>query len=85
VKELVLIAIRIYRVVLSPLLGPSCRFHPSCSSYAMTCIEDHGVLHGAWLSLRRLLRCHPWNPGGYDPPPPRLDMHRKEEAPARAR
>jgi putative membrane protein insertion efficiency factor len=68
-KQLALLLIRIYQLTLSPLLGPSCRFEPSCSRYAMACIEGHGVLRGGWLAVRRILRCHPFNPGGYDPPP----------------
>lgn len=64
--------IRLYQVGLSPLLGPCCRFSPSCSHYACACIRDHGALRGGWLTVRRLLRCHPWHPGGLDlPPPPR--------------
>lgn len=58
-----------YRYLISPLLGSHCRFHPSCSSYAQAAIARHGVLSGGWLALRRLLRCHPWAPGGYDPVP----------------
>jgi putative membrane protein insertion efficiency factor len=69
VKRLVLVLIRAYQLVLSPLLGPSCRFEPSCSRYATACIDSHGVARGGWLSLKRILRCHPFNPGGYDPPP----------------
>ena len=61
--------IRVYQRVLSPLLGPCCRFTPSCSHYACECIRDHGALRGGWLTLRRLLRCHPWHPGGPDLPP----------------
>ncbi len=60
-----------YRYGLSPLLGPRCRFYPSCSAYALEAIEQHGALRGGWLSLRRLLRCHPWHPGGYDAVPER--------------
>jgi uncharacterized protein len=58
-----------YRYVLSPLLGRSCRFHPSCSEYAQEALERHGVRRGAWLALKRVGRCHPWHPGGYDPVP----------------
>ena len=62
--------IRAYQVLVSPLLGPRCRFYPSCSSYAVEAIRRHGPVRGTWLALRRLLRCHPWNPGGPDPVPP---------------
>lgn len=62
-------ALRAYQVVLSPWLGPSCRFHPSCSRYADEALERHGLLRGGWLSARRLCRCGPWHPGGYDPVP----------------
>jgi uncharacterized protein len=61
--------IRIYRYLFSPLLGPTCRFYPSCSQYAEEAIMRHGPLHGGWLSLRRLLRCNPWHCGGHDPVP----------------
>lgn len=61
--------IRVYQRLLSPLLGPACRFYPSCSAYACECIGLHGFLRGSWLTLRRLARCHPWNPGGVDMPP----------------
>lgn len=61
--------VRVYQVTLSPLLGPTCRFTPSCSRYCVACLQDHGLLRGSWLTLRRLSRCHPWHPGGYDPPP----------------
>lgn len=70
-----------YRYVLSPLLGPSCRFQPTCSAYALEALETHGPLKGSWLALRRLLRCHPitWLGGssGYDPVPP--PQRRKEK------
>jgi putative membrane protein insertion efficiency factor len=61
--------IRLYQWFLSPLLGRVCRFEPSCSRYTVTCLELHGALRGSWLGMRRLLRCHPFHPGGYDPPP----------------
>lgn len=58
--------IRGYQLVLSPMHPPSCRFYPSCSAYAVTAIERFGLFRGGWLAVRRLLRCHPWNPGGVD-------------------
>src|SRR3712207_8048478 len=63
-------ALRLYRYLVSPLYGDTCRFYPSCSLYALEAFERHGVLRGAYLTTRRLLRCHPWNPGGVDPVPP---------------
>jgi len=61
----------VYRKFLSPLLPRVCRFHPSCSVYAMGAIKTHGPLKGSWLAVRRLSRCHPFHPGGLDPVPPR--------------
>jgi putative membrane protein insertion efficiency factor len=61
--------VHVYRVTLSPLQGPSCRFEPSCSAYALEALERHGALRGSWLALRRVLRCHPLHPAGYDPVP----------------
>ena len=61
--------IRVYQLVVSPILGPTCRFEPSCSHYAMTAIERYGVPRGSLLALKRILRCHPWNAGGFDPVP----------------
>ena len=58
-----------YRLFLSPLLGPRCRFQPTCSEYALDALATHGVIRGAWYALRRLLRCHPWGGAGYDPVP----------------
>ena len=71
VGRLLVAPIRLYQLVLSPLLGPRCRFYPSCSAYAVEALTTHGPLRGSWLAVRRLLRCHPWNPGGLDPVPPR--------------
>ncbi|SFF25265.1 hypothetical protein SAMN04488120_101187 [Fontimonas thermophila] len=61
--------IRVYQVLISPLLGPRCRFYPSCSHYAVEAIRVHGALRGSALTMRRILRCHPLHPGGYDPVP----------------
>lgn len=68
-KAVLLGALTAYRYLLSPLLGANCRFYPSCSAYASEAIARHGALRGTWLALRRLARCHPWHPGGYDPVP----------------
>lgn len=62
--------IRAYGYLVSPLLGPCCRFQPTCSVYAAEALRHHGVLRGAWLALARLARCHPWHAGGHDPVPP---------------
>lgn len=72
IARVLLAVIRLYQLVLSPLLGRSCRFEPSCSHYTAACIACHGALRGSWLGARRIARCHPFSPGGYDPPPPRL-------------
>jgi putative membrane protein insertion efficiency factor len=68
-RRFLLIAIRIYQLTLSPFLGRSCRFVPTCSCYAAQAIERFGAGRGAWLGLRRVLRCHPWHEPGYDPVP----------------
>lgn len=68
-KTIVIALLRGYQYVFRPLLGPSCRFMPSCSDYAIEAIGRHGALHGGWLAVRRVGRCHPWHPGGYDPVP----------------
>ena len=63
------ILIRAYQLVLSPLLGPRCRFYPSCSHYAIEAIDTHGAIRGSWLTAKRISRCHPWHEGGFDPVP----------------
>ncbi len=73
-RRLLMLLIRIYQRTLSRLIlaiaGPVCRFHPSCSVYAYECIRMHGAFRGSLLSAKRLSKCHPFHPGGYDPPPP---------------
>ena len=71
-SRLAVILIRIYQVIVSPYLGRNCRFYPTCSNYALQVYEDWGFLRGSWLTLRRLSKCGPWNPGGYDPPPEKI-------------
>ncbi len=61
--------VRAYRYFISPILGPSCRFHPSCSEYAEEALAQYGALRGSWLVARRICRCGPWHPGGFDPVP----------------
>ena len=67
--RLLIALIRVYQRTLSPLLGNVCRFEPSCSRYAVLCLEEHGACKGSLLSVVRLCKCHPFHPGGYDPPP----------------
>ncbi|HAW92342.1 MAG: membrane protein insertion efficiency factor YidD [Rheinheimera sp.] len=73
--KLMLILVRGYQLVLSPLLGPSCRFNPTCSHYAITAIERFGAVKGAWLAGKRILKCHPLHKGGDDPVP---DKHNEK-------
>ena len=71
VRYLLIGFLRAYRVVISPLYGQVCRYHPSCSAYALDAVREHGSIRGVWLAVRRLGRCHPWAAGGYDPVPTR--------------
>lgn len=68
-RRIFISCIKSYQYLMSPLMASHCRFHPSCSSYAIQSIEQHGVLRGCFLATKRLLRCHPFHPGGFDPVP----------------
>lgn len=68
-RTVLVLLVRGYQVSISPLLPSSCRYFPSCSAYAIQALERHGALKGSWLAARRILRCHPFTPGGYDPVP----------------
>ncbi|WP_345521470.1 membrane protein insertion efficiency factor YidD [Nocardioides conyzicola] len=71
IRWLLIGLLRAYRLLISPLYGQVCRYHPSCSAYALGAVTTHGSVRGSWLTVRRLGRCHPWAAGGYDPVPPR--------------
>lgn len=70
-----LLLLRGYQRFISPMRPPTCRFYPSCSQYAVIAVRRHGAAYGTWLAVRRLLRCHPWNPGGIDDVPPARAVH----------
>jgi putative membrane protein insertion efficiency factor len=67
VRFILVKALKFYKAAISPMLPPSCRFVPTCSEYAREAIEKHGAVRGSWMGARRILRCHPFHPGGYDP------------------
>ncbi|NTS76350.1 membrane protein insertion efficiency factor YidD [Catenovulum sp. SM1970] len=77
-QQTVILPIRFYQVAISPMLGPNCRFTPTCSQYAITAIEKHGIVKGTWLASRRILKCHPNNPGGYDPVPEKIQKSQRD-------
>jgi putative membrane protein insertion efficiency factor len=69
-KKVLRFLLRFYQLAISPMMAPSCRFHPSCSNYALEALQVHGAAKGSLLALKRVCRCHPWNDGGVDPVPP---------------
>ncbi len=75
-RYLLIGALRVYRALISPLYGDVCRYHPSCSAYALEAVQRHGAAPGSWLAARRISRCHPWASGGYDPVPAEFSWRR---------
>ena len=67
-SHVAILLVRGYQLLISPWLGPNCRFHPTCSQYFILAVRKHGLIWGALKGVRRISKCHPWNPGGYDPP-----------------
>jgi len=72
-KYVLIALLKGYRFAISPLYGQVCRYHPTCSAYALEAVQTHGALRGTWLAMRRVARCHPWAAGGFDPVPARKD------------
>lgn len=68
-RGVLILAVRAYQMAIAPHLPPACRYYPTCSTYAIQALEKHGALHGSWLAIRRIARCHPFRPGGFDPVP----------------
>lgn len=66
-KQIAIVCLKTYKLLISPILPPSCRFYPTCSNYALDAFTKYGFFKGLWLTVKRLARCHPFNPGGYDP------------------
>ncbi|HEX4869321.1 MAG TPA: membrane protein insertion efficiency factor YidD [Moraxellaceae bacterium] len=73
-KILLILPIRFYQVAISPLMAPHCRFHPTCSAYAVEALQRFGAVRGSYLALHRLMRCHPWTAGGFDPVPTEFSL-----------
>ncbi|MCK5676022.1 MAG: membrane protein insertion efficiency factor YidD [Verrucomicrobia bacterium] len=71
--KVAIMLVRLYQKMVSPWLGPRCRFHPSCSNYCIEALQQHGMVRGLWLGVKRIFKCHPFHPGGYDPVPEKRD------------
>lgn len=80
-RYLLIALLRAYRFAISPLYGQVCRYHPSCSAYALEAVTEHGSIKGSWLALTRIARCNPWSRGGYDPVPPRKNPRKTSQRP----
>lgn len=78
IRIIAILPIKLYQLLISPILGPRCRFYPSCSEYAVEAIEKRGIMAGFYLMVRRILKCHPFHPGGYDPVPHKKNFDIKE-------
>lgn len=77
-RQILIALIKLYRYAISPYLAPSCRYTPTCSSYAIEAVQRFGVFRGSWLAIRRIGRCHPWHEAGYDPVPDQNDLMSKK-------
>lgn len=80
-RQIYTLPIHFYRLFISPVLGPHCRYQPTCSSYAIEAVERFGIFKGTWMAIRRVSRCHPWHEGGYDPVPELKSDHKHEHGP----
>jgi len=78
IKKILILPIKFYQYAISPLLGPSCRFEPTCSHYMIQAIEEWGVIKGIWLGTKRIFKCHPWGPHGHDPVPKKKSLKDKK-------
>jgi uncharacterized protein len=76
-KKLVIALIRFYQIFISPLKPPTCRFYPTCSQYGLEAVKRFGAIKGGWLTIKRILKCHPFHPGGFDPVPEKRENSRK--------
>ncbi len=77
-KYIFIVLIQLYRKCISPFTPPSCRFYPTCSSYGLEAVQKHGAIIGGWLAMKRILKCHPFHPGGYDPVPEKEKKEQEE-------